>query len=201
MGQIFIFKFVVASFAANKQLFNAHPKRIAVSNVPFAGATELWLVVVSPYLMTVTYSHGPIPLSLNFRQFNSTTKPTTRRHPTHSTTAARPSRLPLYIRRRLSFNCCVKFQKMAPTLRPRHPPTPSLYFSIRLFLPYPGYRTDGSDKIPTARGLRMAWGSGGAVIGWRRCCTQDREEGKADGSRVGWLQLVVMCSCGYVESF
>ncbi len=62
----------------------------AISDVPFVGNTNFWLVVVFPNLMMATYGHGPIPLSLNFRRFNSMTKPTTRRPPTRSTTAALP---------------------------------------------------------------------------------------------------------------
>jgi hypothetical protein len=39
--------------------------------------------------------------------------------------------------------------------------------------------TDDTNQILTARGLRMVWGSGGTVIGWRRCCTHGERGGKS----------------------
>jgi len=72
------------------------PQSRAFSDVPPTADTDFWLVDVSPGLMAATYGHGPIPLSLNFRYFNSTTESTTRRPPTHSSPAACPHGLTLH---------------------------------------------------------------------------------------------------------
>jgi hypothetical protein len=61
-------------------------------------------------------------------------------------------------------------------------PSPSLYYSIPLILP-PQVRkptTVSATATPTAGSPRMALGSGGAMIWWRRCSTHRGErEGKA----------------------
>ncbi len=68
----------------------------ALSDVSPVGDTNFRLVVVSPGIMTATYGHDPIPLSLNFCRFNLTTEPTTRRPPTRSAIAACRTRITLH---------------------------------------------------------------------------------------------------------
>ena len=134
------------------------PQSHAVSNVPSAGDTDFWLVVVSSDLMTATYGHGPIPLSLNFRRFNSTTKPVTRRPPTRSTTAARPSRLFLYLRRQILFDCCVYSQNGGHP-KAQASPHSSLYFSIPLFLPSPAIEPTTPTESRRLAACAWRWGA------------------------------------------
>ncbi len=48
---------------------------------------------------------------------------------------------------------------------------------------------------PTACGLRMALGSGGAIIWWSCCSTHGEREGKAAWDRVARLILLVVVCC------
>ncbi len=84
---------------------------------------------------------------------------------------------------------------MAATFKdPGIPPLVALFFDPSLFA-LPSDQTDNSDRILMARGLRMAWGSGGAMIGWCRCCTHGERGGKSQWEYLGWrrLMLVVVC--------
>ncbi len=79
------------------------PQLHAISDVPSAGDTDFWLVVVSPDLMTATYGHGPIPLSLNFLSiyFDNQTDDTAFPHMFHHSHASVPtlplSKMPTFI--------------------------------------------------------------------------------------------------------
>jgi hypothetical protein len=64
-------------------------------------------------------------------------------------------------------------------LKPRHPP--SHYYLLPLILPPQASKPTTASANPTGCGLRMALGSGVAMIWWRHCSTHGEREGKAAG--------------------
>ena len=102
----------------------------------------------------------PWPLPVDY---NSTTKPATRRPPTHSARAVRPSRLTLRFPCQISIDCCVLICKMAATLRRCHLPSP-IYFLTPLISPLQVSEPTTVYAIPTACGLSMALGISSAMI-------------------------------------
>jgi hypothetical protein len=97
-----------------------------------------------------------------------------------------PQRIP-HCRSHHSFDCCVP-PSIGGHLRPWRPP--SLSFSILVTKPLQTSKPMTASATPIARRLRMAMGSGGAMICWHSCPTHGEREGKAARGRVAAAHLV-----------
>ncbi len=98
-----------------------------------------------------------------------------------------------------SFDCCVP-PSIGGHLRPWRPPP--LSNSILVTKPPQTSKPTTARVTPIARRLRMAMGSGGAMIYWHSCPTIPMERERAKPLGVGWQRLIVcvcvVCACFFL---